>query len=542
MSASKPTATRNPKFRLIAVSHKYKLSISHYSKRTLLKAVMIKINQKIDNSLKHKTECLILPCLEIKKPTGLLKEIDDNLQGAISAAFGNKRFSGKPNQTLLLNSTGKASNILLLGMGNVKEVTAEKIRQAAATAVKVLEKSKFKSVAADLSAFESLGKGKSGLYGELAGAVAEGAGLALYHFDNYKSKDEDDPPVRLEKLTLLTTSKTQQTTVEKSIARAEKIVNAVHIARDLISHPGNTVTPTYLAEHAKKMARKNKITCKVLGKKEMEKLGMGSLLGVAQGSDEPPALIVLEYKGAAKKMAPTVIVGKGITFDTGGISLKPGGSMDEMKMDMSGAATTLATLELVASLKLKANVVGIVAAAENMPSGSAIKPGDILKSMSGKTIEVLNTDAEGRLVLADALTYAQRYKPKEVIDLATLTGAVLHALGHQAAAVLGNNPAMIQKLKDAGEATGERVWELPLWEEHEKAMKSDIADLKNIASPGVGAGTTMGAAFLKPFAGDQPWTHIDIAGTAWGFDRPYTNKGASGFGVRLLLSYLEKNC
>ncbi len=499
---------------------------------------MIKINQKIEPSLNHKTECLILPCVEIKKTTGLLKEIDDSLQGAISAAIKNKRFSGKPNQTLLLNSTGKASNILLLGIGEAKEVTAEKICQAAATAVKVLEKSKFKSVAADLSALESIAKGKSGLYGELAGAVAEGAGLALYHFDNYKSKDKDD--VQLEKLTLLNTSKAQQSSVEKSISRAEKIVHAVHIARDLISHPGNTVTPTYLAEHAKKMARKNKITCKVLGKKEMKKLGMGSLLGVAQGSDEPPALIVLEYNGAGKKKAPTVIVGKGITFDTGGISLKPGGGMDEMKMDMSGSATTLATLELVASLKLKVNIVGIVAAAENMPSGSAIKPGDILKSMSGKTIEVLNTDAEGRLVLADALTYAQRYKPKEVIDLATLTGAVLHALGHQAAAVIGNNPAMIQKLKDAGEATGERVWELPLWDEHEKATKSDIADLKNIASPGVGAGTTMGAAFLKPFAGDQPWTHIDIAGTAWGFDRPYTNKGASGFGVRLLLNYLEK--
>ena len=498
---------------------------------------MIKINQKIEQSLSHRTECLMLPCLEIKKPTGLLKEIDDNLQGVISAALKNKRFSGKPNQTLLLNSIGKASNILLLGIGKAKEVTAEKICQAAATALKVLEKSKFKSVAADLSAFESLGKG--GLYGELAGALAEGAGLALYHFDNYKSKDEDDQPVRMEKLTLLT-SKAQQTAVEKSIVRAEKIVNAVYIARDLISHPGNTVTPTYLAEHAKKMARKNKIICKVLGKKEMKKLGMGSLLGVAQGSDEPPALIILEYNGAAKKMPPTVIIGKGITFDTGGISLKPGGSMDEMKMDMSGSATTLAILELVASLKLKMNIVGIVAAAENMPSGSAIKPGDILKSMSGKTIEVLNTDAEGRLVLADALTYAQRYKPKEVIDLATLTGAVLHALGHHAAAVIGNNPDMIQKLKDAGEATGERVWELPLWEEHEKATKSDIADLKNIASPGVGAGTTMGAAFLKPFAGDQPWTHIDIAGTAWGFDRPYTNKGASGFGVRLLLNYLEK--
>ena len=358
---------------------------------------------------------------------------------------------------------------------------------------------------------------------------------------SYKSIDEKDgPPSRIEKLTLLNASKSRKASIEKSIARAEKIIDAVHTARDLISHPGSTATPTFLAEHAKKIARKNKITCKVLGQKEMEKLGMGSLLGASQGSDEPPALIALEYNGAGKKKAPTVIVGKGVTFDTGGISLKPGASMDEMKMDMSGAATTLATLQLVSSLKLKINIVGIVAAAENMPSGSAIKPGDILKSMSGKTIEVLNTDAEGRLVLADALTYAQRYKPKEVIDLATLTGAVLHALGHQAAAVIGNNTAMIQKLKNAGEATGERVWELPLWPEHEKATKSDIADLKNIASPGVGAGTIMGAAFLKAFAGEQPWTHIDIAGTAWGFDRPYTNKGASGFGVRLLLSYLEK--
>jgi leucyl aminopeptidase len=213
--------------------------------------------------------------------------------------------------------------------------------------------------------------------------------------------------------------------------------------------------------------------------------------------------------------------------------------MDEMKMDMSGAATTIATLQAVASLKLPLNVIGIVPAVENMPGGSAIKPGDILTSMSGKTIEVLNTDAEGRLVLADALCYAQHYNPKEVIDLATLTGAVLMALGHESAAVIGNNPAMIQRLKDAGDATGERVWELPLWEEFEKAVKSDIADLKNIASPGVGAGTIIGAAFLKPFAGDQPWTHIDIAGMAWGCDKPYTNKGASGYGVRLLINYLE---
>ncbi|MEK9627486.1 MAG: leucyl aminopeptidase [Nitrospinota bacterium] len=502
---------------------------------------MIKINQKIDQSLEHKTECLILPCLEEKKPSGALKKFNDELSGAISDAFENKRFAGKPGQTLLLNSPGSASHLLLVGIGKSKDVTAEKICGAGGTAAKLAEQSKFKSISADLSVFETVSKGKSGLFGELAGALAEGAGLALYHFDDYKSKDEkDDPPIRTEKLTLLVSSKSRQASVEKAISRAEKIIDAVHTARDLISHPGNTATPTYLADHARKMARKNKISCKVLGQKEMEKLGMGSLLGVSRGSDQPPALIILEYKGAAKSKAPSVIVGKGITFDTGGISLKPGAGMDEMKMDMSGAATTLATLQLVSNLKLKANVIGIVAAAENMPSGRATKPGDILTSMSGKTIEVLNTDAEGRLVLADALSYAQRFKPKEVIDLATLTGSVLHALGHHAAAVVGNNSAMIQKLIASGEATGERVWELPLWPEYEKATKSDIADLKNIASPGVGAGTIMGAAFLKPFAGEQPWTHIDIAGTAWGFDRPYTSKGASGFGVRLLLNYLEK--
>jgi leucyl aminopeptidase len=504
---------------------------------------MIKVNQKSDSPLDHKTECLILPCPEEKKPSGTLKNIDEALSGAITSAFENKRFTGKPNQTLLLNSTGclKADNLLLVGVGKTKDVKTETVCKAAATAAKLAEGSNFKSASVYLndSCFDKIAKGPR--YGELAGAVAEGAGLALYHFDEYKSRDEkDDPPSRLQTLTLVPATKTRKATLAKSITRAEKIVDAVHAARDLVSHPGNTATPTYLADHAKKMARKSKITCKVLGKKEMEKLGMGALLGVSRGSNEPPALIVLEYFGAAKSKAPTVIVGKGVTFDTGGISLKPGASMDEMKMDMSGAAATLGALQAIADLKLKVNVVGIVAAAENMPDGLAIKPGDILKSMSGKTIEVLNTDAEGRLVLADALTYAQRYKPKEVIDLATLTGAVLMALGHQAAAVIGTNPAMIKRLKESGDATGERVWELPLWEEFEKAAKSDIADLKNIASPGVGAGSSMGAAFLKAFAGDQPWTHIDIAGTAWGYDKPYIPKGPSGYGVRLLIHYLEQ--
>jgi leucyl aminopeptidase len=503
---------------------------------------MIKINQKFDSPIHHKTECLIMPCPEEKRPSGTLKVIDEVLKGAISRAFKNKRFAGKPNQTLLLNSIGclKADNILLVGIGKTKDLATETICKASASAAKIAEAANFKSASVYLndSCFDKIAKGQ--LYSELAGAVAEGAGLALYHFEEYKSQDEkDEPTSRLQNLTLVPATKTRKAVLIKAVTRAEKIVEAVHSARDLVSHPGNTATPTYLANYAKKMARKSKITCKVLGKKEMEKLGMGALLGVSRGSHEPPALIVLEYFGASKNKAPTIIIGKGVTFDTGGISLKPGANMDEMKMDMSGAAATVGVLQAIANLKLKINVVGIVAAAENMPDGLAIKPGDILKSMSGKTIEVLNTDAEGRLVLADALTYAQRYKPKEVIDLATLTGAVLMALGHQAAAVIGTDPAMIKQLIESGKATDERVWELPLWEEFEKATKSDIADLKNIATPGVGAGSSMGAAFLKAFAGDQPWTHLDIAGTAWGYDKPYIPKGPSGYGVRLLIHYLE---
>ena len=501
---------------------------------------MIKISQNIQSLFDIKSECLILHCPEEKKLSATLKEVDRALNGAITTALDSKRFSGKLHQTLLLNTGNnfKTANILLVGIGNHKDLSLEKLRQASGIAAKLSEKSNFKSATVFLDMLDKNSAKFSS--GDLASSIAEGFGLALYHFDNYKSAGKEAPS-RLQKLTLTSATKTQQSALKKSIQRAEIIINAVHSARDLVSHPGNTATPTFLADHAKKLARKNKITCKVLGKKEMTKLGMGALLGVSRGSHEPPALIVLEYFGTAKSKAPTVIVGKGVTFDTGGISLKPAAGMDEMKMDMSGAATTLATLQVISSLKLPLNVIGIVGAVENMPGGSAIKPGDILKSMSGKTIEVLNTDAEGRLVLADALTYAERYKPKEIIDLATLTGAVLVALGHQAAAVIGNNPDMIVRLKEAGDTSGERVWELPLWEEFEKAVKSDIADLKNIASPGVGAGTITAAAFLKAFAGDQPWTHIDIAGTAWGDEKPYTPKGASGYGVRLLLQYLESS-
>jgi leucyl aminopeptidase len=506
---------------------------------------MIKTTQKSEKLFQHKTPCLVLFCPEDKKPAGDLKKIDQALNGPVASAFKEKRFEGKPNQTLLLNARGamKAENVLLVGIGKPKEVTEENLRQAAGTAANLAEASQFKKVTFYIPEGELekiLTKDKKQSSGEAARAVAEGSYLALYHFDQYKSVAKGEEPNRIEEITLLANSKLTLSNLKQASERASKVVEGVYLARDLQSQPSNTATPTFLANTAKKIAAKHKITCKVLGEKEMQKLGMGSLLGVAKGSHQPPAFIILEYKGGKKNEAPIAIVGKAVTFDTGGISLKPPANMDEMKMDMSGGAVTIGTLQAVASLKLPINVVGLIPATENMPGGSAIKPGDILTSMSGKTIEVLNTDAEGRLILADALSYAARFKPRAVIDLATLTGAVIMALGHFAAGVLGTDEKLIEKLQASGTLAGERLWHLPLWDEHDKATKSDIADLKNIASPGVGAGTTMGAAFLKAFAGDQPWAHLDIAGTSWGAKKPYTPKGASGFGVRLLVNFLEQ--
>ncbi len=508
---------------------------------------MIKTTVKSETIDQHKTDCLILFTPEEKKPAGELKKLDQSLKGVVTDAFKEKRFEGKLNQTYLIYSQGetKAGHVLLVGIGKSKELTEEKLRQAAGTAAKLAEKSRFKKITFFLVEGELeklLDKDRKKTSNEVARAVAEGAYLGLYYFDHYKKKmEKDEAPRRIEEITLLSNSKASLAKLRQQSERAWKVAEGVCFARDLILHPGNTATPTYLAQAAKKMAAKHKITCKILGPQEMKKLGMGSLLGVAQGSNEPPALIVLEYKGGKKGDAPVVIVGKGITFDTGGISLKPPANMDEMKKDMSGGAAAMGALQVAASLKLPINVIGLVPSAENMPSGTAIKPGDIVTSMSGKTIEVLNTDAEGRLVLADALSYAARYKPKAIIDLATLTGAVIMALGHLATAVVGTDENLINKLIKCGDLTGEKLWQLPLWEEHEKATKSDIADLKNIASAGVGAGTTMGAAFLKAFAGDQPWAHLDIAGTAWcGEDKPYVPKGASGVGVRLLTEFLEQ--
>jgi leucyl aminopeptidase len=494
---------------------------------------MIKITFKEESPLKHKTDCLVVPCVETEKPAGFVSHFKAPLGRAIAAA--------QLNQTLWLDGAGTlgAVSLILTGLGKAGDLTEDRLRQAAGTAARLAEKSRCRSVSLLVEKDLLNSKDDRG-YHPQAAALAEGAALGLYHFDDYKDREKLQEETRTRSLTLVADPVTGLDGLAAAARRALHIAQAVTTARDLALHPGNRATPSFLAKTAKRLAGKNRLTCRVLGPKEMKQLGMGALLGVSRGSDEPPALIVLEYKGGKAKDSPVALVGKGITFDTGGISLKPPANMDEMKMDMSGGAAVIGALEAAAGLKLPVNVVGLVPAAENMPGGSAIKPGDVLASLSGKTIEVLNTDAEGRLVLADALAYAARFKPRAVIDLATLTGAVIVALGHGAAAVLGTDQALAEGLIASGERTGERLWQLPLWEEHEKALKSNIADLKNIAAPGVGAGTITGAAFLKAFAGEQPWAHIDIAGTAWsGEDKPYTPKGASGFGVRLLLDFLE---
>ncbi len=506
---------------------------------------MIRTTIKNERLLAHKTECLVLFCIEEKKPSGKLTELDAKLNGVLSSSFKNKRFEGKLNQALIINVTKpmRADHLLLVGLGKGTEATADKLRQASGTAAKLAEKSKFKHISffipADNSAKDTYaGLDQSG--DDFSQMVVEGSLLSLYNFDEYK-QPEKEKPSRINQITLLAQAKSKVSSMRSSVTRGRKLVTAVATSRDLISQPSNTATPTYLAKKAKELAKSFGMTCKVLTTRDMEKLGMGALLGVSKGSKEPPAFIILEHRGGVKNDPPVVIVGKGITFDTGGISLKPPANMDEMKMDMSGGSIALGTLSAAASLKIPLNIVGIIPTCENMPSGNATKPGDILTSMSGKTIEVLNTDAEGRLILADALTYVEKYNPKVVIDLATLTGAVIVALGHQAAAVLGNNDELTTRLQQCGELAGERLWPLPIWPEHEKAVKSDIADLKNIASPGVGAGTITGAAFLKAFVGKFPWCHLDIAGTSWsGEEKPYIPKGASGFGVRLLIRFLEQ--
>jgi len=496
---------------------------------------MMEIKVRKESPLQVKTDMLVIGVYDKKMTLPLLKELDEKLGGALRKAQRSGAFSGKAGEQILFQPAGHlpVERVLLIGLGPQKDVTLDKLRKAAGTATEQAIKAKVNKLTLALPLAEI----KSCDIRARVGACAEGALLATYCYDRFLSKQARSDRTLPAALTLLIENGKDKPACEVALDQAQKLCRAVTLTRDLVNTPGNVKSPTYLAEQARSAAAGSGLKYTVLNRRELEKEGFGALLGVAQGSAREPHLIILEHNGGKKGDAPVVLVGKGVVFDAGGISLKPAEKMDEMKMDMAGGATVIGTLLAAALLELPVNLVGIVPTVENLPSGTAYRPGDILTSLSGQTIEVLNTDAEGRLILADALTYAKRFQPELVIDLATLTGACIIALGHHATAMLGNDQKLMQSLLEAGESCGERLWQLPLWDDYDQQIKSTVADMKNTG--GRPAGTITAAAFLKKFAGDFRWAHLDIAGTAWcDQDHPYVPKGGTGVGVRLLVEFL----
>jgi len=485
---------------------------------------------------KQRGACLAIGTFEGKKPSKELQELDKELGGALARAWRQQEFTGEAGQLLLIHAPANmpAERIALVGLGKSREAELNSLRQAAGKVVQKLKENRIRSC---VLALPQASVPKTDL-AERVSAVTEGVLLADYRFDRYRTEDTDKLPPKIDKIIMLVGPRDELAAAETAVDRSQKTLRGVFLARDLVNEPGNTKSPEHLAARAREVAEETGLRCTILEKTALEKEQLGALLGVAQGSIREPRLIVLEHQGGTKQEKPTVLIGKGVVFDAGGISLKPAEKMDEMKMDMAGGAAVLGTLYAAALLELPINLVGIVPAVENLPSGTAIRPGDILTTHSGTTVEVLNTDAEGRLILADALSYARRFEPGTVIDLATLTGACIIALGHHAAAVLGTDESLIRKLLKAGERSGEKLWQLPLWQPYSEQVKSDVADIKNIG--GRAAGTITAAAFLKHFARDLRWAHLDIAGTAWEEQgKPTQPKGGTGFGVRLLLDYLK---
>ena len=481
-----------------------------------------------------KSQIIILTLFEdSKKLTGVALEIDKKSDGLISELIENGDFQAKPSQISVIYTRGSlpAKRIALVGFGKHSEFNLEKLRAAFAKALQHLRNLNIKEAATSIN-LNLIPRKKD----QVAQAVAEGSLLGLYQYTPFKTVGREDLK-DMEQLNIITDEK-DFSLIESAIKKAQIITQAVYFARDLVSAPSNEMTPSIMAQKAREIARKKNVSCKVLDKEKMKEMGMNALLAVASGSNEEPKFIILEYAGGKKSAAPIVLVGKGLTFDSGGISIKPSDKMEEMKSDMSGGAAVMGVIMAAADLHLSLNIIGFIPATENMPGGTAYKPGDILKSYSGKTIEVLNTDAEGRLILADALAYASEFKPEVVIDVATLTGACIVALGDDVIGMLGTDDKLKSEIDRAAQTTGELVWELPLWEGYHELIKSDIADYKN--SSGRSAGTITAAAFLSKFTGDAPWVHLDIAGPAWtNKEKTYIPKGASGVAVRLLVEFLR---
>ncbi len=454
------------------------------------------------------------------------------LGALISRLIKQGDFIARPGSVHLLYPAGSlaAERLILVGLGKRKDLTLDRLRLAAGKAA-----SHARSNGAESFVFVAEGLGLDAE--ETGQALTEGSMLGLYRFLKYKTNEESRKQKEIKTITLLAGSAASVAAMRKGASAGAIIAESTMMARDLVNHPGADMTPTVLAGQARAIARQYKLKVRVLERKQLEKLGMGAFLGVAAGSIQSPKFIILEYRGGGPR--PFIaLVGKSITFDSGGISIKPSENMERMKYDMSGGAAVLAAIRNAAALKLKLNIVALLPAAENMPGGMALKPGDVLRTLSGQTIEIVNTDAEGRLVLADALAYACKYKPLVIVDIATLTGACAIALGHEAAGMVGTSDEYKRQMRAAGEKTGERLWELPLWENYYDQIKSDIADMKNTG--GRAASVITASALLSKFVRNYPWVHLDIASTAWTEkDRPYTPKGATGMGARLLTQFLR---
>ena len=460
-----------------------------------------------------------------------VKELDAATNGAVRKILDTDEFSGKEGQfaTFYRPDGYEAGRIVLAGLGDEKRIDADTFRRVLGRIARYSPVTSSTSVAVSFGSFDNA---------DFCQAAAEGFLLGSYRMLDYKTGDDARDKRRIDSLHFISDKRQTLTRMEKAVARGQITAEGQMLVRRLAFTPSNDLTPALLAEKATALAKEYKFSCKVLDQQTIEKEKMGAFMSVARGSEQPPKFLVLQHKGRSDNQKPIVLVGKGITFDSGGISLKPGLNMHEMKQDMTGAAVVLATIATAARLKLPRNVVGLIPACENMPSGHATRPGDVIRSRKGKTIEIINTDAEGRLILADALDYANKFDPQAVIDIATLTGATLYILGYAGAPILGNNEELLARIRQASGATGERVWPLPIWDDHREQMKSEIADLVN--SGGRIAGTIAASAFLENFIGDWPWAHIDIAyvdlepkGTA------YVPKGSSGFGLRLLIDLLS---
>jgi len=478
------------------------------------------------------TDCLVVGVWTKNGLTAQARALDEQLDGDLKRVIDSGDLSGKIGELLFLHPrAGAAKRVLLVGCGDEDKLDARNYRKAVIGALKAILKTGAKDATFTLAELPL--KDRDAAWA--VALIAQEAGNAAYQYDHTKSQKK--PAHKLKAVAVTAPADANRKSCNEALKLGESIANGMSAARELGNLPGNFCTPTYLADTATKLAAAHdSVTTKVLNEKQMEKLGMGSLLSVSAGSAQEARLIVIEYKGAKKADArPHVLVGKGITFDTGGISLKPGLGMDEMKFDMCGAASVIGTMTAVAELGLPINVIGVIAAAENMPNGKATKPGDIVTSMSGQTIEVLNTDAEGRLVLCDALTYVERFKPKSVIDIATLTGAAVATFGDQTNALLTNHQPLANDLLEIGQHTLDFTWQLPLWDEYQSLLDSNFADIANIGGPR--AGTITAACFLSRFTKKYHWAHLDIAGTAW---LSGAQKGSTGRPVPLLVEYLRR--